>query len=141
MDILNVIVIVTVVILSAVAANIVEPIGQWVIKNIIKPVAQWLMSNMVTPVGQRLNSYTGESVGQWLGYSFHYTRNIENMKKKVEELEARKKEQSAIDASGGNCEEIKQYVKSWLAEVNEIMGKAKDLVIEDDKRVETTGSY
>ncbi|XP_075658718.1 putative disease resistance protein At5g05400 [Castanea sativa] len=79
-------------------------------------------------------------VEQWLGYSFHYTRNIENMKKKVEELEARK-EKNAIDASGGNCEEIKQYVKSWLAEVNEIMGKAKDLVIEDDKRAKTTGSY
>ena len=56
------------------------------------------------------------------------------MKKKVEELEARKKEQNAIDASGGNCEEIKLYV-------NEIMGKAKDLVIEDDKRAKTTGSY
>ena len=63
------------------------------------------------------------------------------MKKKVEELEARKEEQNAIDASGGNCEEIKQYVKSWLAEVNEIMGKANDLVIEDDKRAKTTGSY
>ena len=34
------------------------------------------------------------------------------MKKKVEELEARKKEQNAIDASGGNCEEIKLYVKT-----------------------------
>ena len=59
----------------------------------------------------------------------------------MEELETRKEEQNAIDASGGNCEEIKQYVKSWLAEVNEIMGKAKDLVIEDDKRATTTGSY
>ena len=48
-------------------------------------------------------------------------------------METRKEEQNAIDASGGNCEEIKQYVKSWLAEVNEIMGKAKDLVIEDDR--------
>ncbi|KAK4596159.1 hypothetical protein RGQ29_014279 [Quercus rubra] len=67
--------------------------------------------------------------------------NIENMKKKVEELETRKEEQNAIDASGGNCEEIKQYVKRWLAEVNKIMGKAKDLVIEDDKRATTTGSY
>ena len=63
------------------------------------------------------------------------------MKKRAEELETRKEEQNAIDASGGNCEEIKQYVKSWLAEVNEILGKAKDLVIEDDKRATTTGSY
>nr|POE88933.1 putative disease resistance protein [Quercus suber] len=63
------------------------------------------------------------------------------MKKKVEELETRKEEQNAIDASGGSCEEIKQFVKTWSAEVNEIMGKAKDLVIEDNKRAKTTGSY
>ena len=74
MAIVSVVVAIIVVIAAMVSEEIVKYIGQWLIENMVKPVGQLLIKKLVKPIGQ------------WLGYLFHYSSNIENMKEQVKKL-------------------------------------------------------
>ena len=75
------------VIATAVATQIGESIRQWLIENVVDPFGQFLIEKLVKPVGQ------------WLGYSFHYSSNLDNMKKQAEKLgEFRERVKQLVDA-------------------------------------------
>ena len=131
MDTIGVIATVIVVIATAVATQIGESIRQWLIENVVDPFDQFLIEKLGKPVGQWLTSYMVEPIGQWLGYSFHYSSNIDNMKEQAEKLrEVRERVKHSVDAGIGNCGENKADVNRWLENVDVIMGKVRK-VLED----------
>ncbi|KAK7849032.1 hypothetical protein CFP56_003901 [Quercus suber] len=97
MAIVSVVVAITVVISTMVSEEIVKYISQWLIENMVKPVGQLLIEKLVKPIGQ------------WLGYLFHYSSNIENMKeqvKKLRDVRERVPLPHSVDAATRNVEEI-----------------------------------
>ena len=117
------------VIATAVATQIGECIRQWLIENVVDPFGQFLIEKLVKPVGQ------------WLGYSFHYSSNLDNMKKQAEKLgEFRERVKHLVDAGIGNCSENKADVNRWLEDVDVIMGKVRK-VREDEAKAEIKCSY
>ena len=132
---------VIVVIATAVATQIGESIRQWLIENVVDPFGQFLIEKLVKPVGQWLTSYMVEPIGQWLGYSFHYSSNIDNMKEQAEKLrEVRERVKHSVDAGIGNCGENKVDVNRWLENVDVIMGKVRK-VLEDEAKAKIKCSY
>ncbi|XP_030959628.1 uncharacterized protein LOC115981550 isoform X4 [Quercus lobata] len=129
MDTLGVIATVIVVVATAVATQIGESIRQWLIENVVDPFGQFLIEKLVKPVGQ------------WLGYSFHYSSNIDNMKEQAEKLgELRERVKNSVDAGIGNCGENKADVNRWLENVDVIMGKVRK-VVEDEAKAKIKCSY
>ena len=129
MDTLGVIATVIVVVATAVATQIGESIRQWLIENVVDPFGQFLIEKLVKPVGQ------------WLGYSFHYSSNLDNMKKQAEKLgEFRERVKHLVDAGIGNCSENKADVNRWLENVDVIMGKVRK-VLEDEAKAKMKCSY
>ena len=117
------------VIATAVATQIGECIRQWLIENVVDPFGQFLIEKLVKPVGQ------------WLGYSFHYSSNLDNMKKQAEKLgEFRERVKHLVDAGIGNCSENKADVNRWLENVDVIMGKVRE-VFEDEAKAKMKCSY
>jgi hypothetical protein len=73
-------------------------------------------------IAGKVVDYTARPVGRWLCYSFHYSSNIESMKKQLEKLRAaRDRMQHSVDAAIRNGEEIQDDVKNWLKEADEII--------------------
>ncbi|KAM4119363.1 hypothetical protein ACJW30_03G052800 [Castanea mollissima] len=98
---------------------------------------------MVKPVGQLLIEKLVKPVGQWLGYMFHYSSNIENMKeqvKKLRDVRERVPLPHSVDAATRKIEEIETDVNKWLENADLIMGKAKE-VIEDEEKSKMRSSY
>ena len=132
---------VIVVIATAVATQIGESIRQWLIENVVDPFGQFLIEKLVKPVGQWLTSYMVEPIGQWLGYSFHYSSNIDNMKEQAEKLrEVRERVKHSVDAGIGNCGGNKADVNRWLENVDVIMGKVRK-VLEGETKAKMKCSY
>ncbi|XP_030957694.1 disease resistance protein At4g27190-like [Quercus lobata] len=141
MDTLGVIATVIFVIATAVVTQIGESIRQWLIENVVDPFGQFLIEKLGKPVGQWLTSYMVEPIGQWLGYSFHYSSNIDNMKEQAEKLEeVRERVKHSVDARIGNCGENKADVNRWLENMDVIMGKVKK-VLEDETKAKMKCSY
>ncbi|KAM3705046.1 hypothetical protein ACJW31_03G050800 [Castanea mollissima] len=98
---------------------------------------------MVKPVGQLLIEKLVKPIGQWLGYLFHYSSNIENMKeqvKKLRDVRERVPLPHSVDAATRKIEEIETDVNKWLENADLIMGKAKE-VIEDEEKSKMRSSY
>ncbi|XP_050274661.1 uncharacterized protein LOC126717233 isoform X1 [Quercus robur] len=124
MAIVSVVVAIIVAIATMVSGEIVNCIGQWLIENMLKPVGQLLIEKLVKPIEQ------------WLGYLFHYSSNIENMKeqvKKLRDVRERVPLPHSVDAAKRNIEEIETDVNKWLENADLIMGKAEE-VIEDEEK-------
>ncbi|XP_050274702.1 uncharacterized protein LOC126717238 isoform X10 [Quercus robur] len=124
MAIVSVVVAITVVIVNMISEETVKFIGQWLIENMVKPVGQLLIEKLVKPIGQ------------WLGYLFHYSRNIENMKeqvKKLRDFRERVPLPHSVDAATRNIVEIETDVNKWLKNADLIMREAKQ-VIEDEEK-------
>ena len=89
---------------------------------------------IVISIAAKVVEYTVEPVVQWLGYSFRYNKNMENVKKQEKKLQnARERVQHSVDDAIRNAEEIETDVKMWLKDVDFIMGNAKE-VIEDEEK-------
>nr|XP_023903880.1 uncharacterized protein LOC112015678 [Quercus suber] len=125
MAIVSVVVAITVVISTMVSEEIVKYISQWLIENMVKPVGQLLIEKLVKPIGQ------------WLGYLFHYSSNIENMKEQWLEnadlimREAKQviedEEKSKMRCSYAICLNLKQRhqqskkAKKIVQDINEVL--------------------
>uniref|UniRef100_A0A2N9FL30 Uncharacterized protein n=1 Tax=Fagus sylvatica TaxID=28930 RepID=A0A2N9FL30_FAGSY len=95
---------------------------------------------IVISIAAKIAEYTVAPIGQWLGYSFHYGNNIENMKNQVEELGlARDSVQHSVDTAIRNGEEIEAIVNRWLTKVDAIKGKAME-VLEDEEKAKMRSS-
>ena len=82
----------------------------------------------------KIAEYTGKPVGQWLCFSFHYGTNIENMKNRVMELKAaRDRVQHRVTEAVNNIEEIEADVNMWLTKVDDILGKAEEVLDKEEK--------
>ena len=89
---------------------------------------------IVISIAAKIAEYTVEPVVQCLSYSFYYNSNIQNVKKHVEKLQgARDRVQHSVDAAIRNAEEIEADVNRWLENVDVIIGKAKE-VLEDEEK-------
>ena len=131
MAIVSVVVALTVVIANMISEETVKFIGQWLIENMVKPVGQLLIEKLVKPIGR------------WLGFLFHYSSNIENMKEQVKKLrDFRERVQlpHSVDAATRNIEENETDINKWLENADFIMGKAKQ-VIEDEEKSKMSCSY
>ena len=131
MAIVSVVDAIIVVIATMVSEEIVKYIGQWLIENMVKPVGQLLVEKLVKPIGQ------------WLGYLFHYSSNIENMKeqaKKLRDVRERVPLPHSVDAAKRNIEDIETDVNKWLENSDLIMREAKQ-VIEDEEKSKMRYSY
>ena len=131
MAIVSVVVAIIVLISTVVSEVIVKYIGQWLIENMVKPVGQLLIEKLVKPVGQLL------------GYLFHYSSNIENMKeqaKKLRDVRERVPLPHSVDAATRKIEEIETDVNKLLENADLIMGKAKE-VIEGEEKSKMKCSY
>ena len=105
MAIVSVVVAIIVLISTVVSEVIVKYIGQWLIENMVKPVGRLLIEKLVKPIGQLL------------GYLFHYSSNIENMKeqvKKLRDVRERVPLPHSGEAATRNIEEIETDVNKWL---------------------------
>ncbi|XP_030957689.1 disease resistance protein At4g27190-like [Quercus lobata] len=92
------------------------------------------MEIQVISAAAKICEYTGKPVGQWLCYSFHYGTNIENMKNRVMELKAaRDRVQHRVIEAVNNIEEIEADVNMWLTKVDDILGKAEEVLDEEEK--------
>jgi prefoldin subunit 5 len=90
--------------------------------EVISAIASKLVESMIAPVGQ------------WLGYSFNYSSNIENVKKREKKLQgARERVQHSVDEAKRNAEEIEGEVTRWLENVDVKMDEARK-VLEDEER-------
>jgi Leucine-rich repeat (LRR) protein len=90
--------------------------------EVISAIASKLVESMIAPVGQ------------WLGYSFHYSSNIENVKKRELQLQgARERVQHSVDDAKRNAEEIEREVTTWLENVDVKMEEARK-VLEDEEK-------
>ena len=91
-------------------------------------------------IAAKIAEYTVEPVGQWLCYSFHFSTNIENMKNRVMELKAaRDRVQHRVIEATKNAEEIEDDVNMWLTKVDDILGKAEE-VLDDEQKPKTSSS-
>jgi len=93
-------------------------------------------------IAGKVVDYTIRPVGRWLCYSFHYSSNIESMKKQVEKLRAaRDRVQHSVDAAIRNGKKIEGDVKNWLEEVNKKTEKAtKVLESEEAGKICSSGA-
>jgi hypothetical protein len=90
--------------------------------EVISAIASKLVESMIAPVGQ------------WLGYSFNYSSNIENVKKREKKLQgARERVQHSVDEAKRNAEEIEGEVTRWLENVDVKMDEARK-VLEDEEK-------
>ncbi|GMY21227.1 probable disease resistance protein At4g27220 [Fagus crenata] len=100
-------------------------------------IATKIVESLVAPVGQWLSECTIAPVGECLGYSFHHSSNIENLKKQKNELkDNRERVQHLVDGAIRNAEEIEADVNSWLEKVDLIMENAEQ-VLEDEEKANT----
>ncbi|KAL4605324.1 hypothetical protein ACB092_09G020400 [Castanea dentata] len=91
-------------------------------------------------VAAKIAEYTGKPVGQWLCYSFQYGTNIENMKNRVMELKAaRDRVQHRVTEAVNNVEEIETDVNMWLTKVDDILGRARE-VLDHEEKAKTSSS-
>uniref|UniRef100_A0A2N9EHJ0 Uncharacterized protein n=1 Tax=Fagus sylvatica TaxID=28930 RepID=A0A2N9EHJ0_FAGSY len=78
---------------------------------------------IVISIAAKVVEYTVAPVVQWLGYSFRYSSNMENVKKQEQKLQgARERVQHTVDAAKNNAEKIETDVDNWLKEVDSING-------------------
>ncbi|KAL4628130.1 hypothetical protein ACB092_05G214400 [Castanea dentata] len=85
-------------------------------------------------VAAKIAEYSGKPVGQWLCYSFHYGTNIEKLKSRVMELKAaRDRVQHRVTEAVNNIEEIEADVNMWLTKVDDILGKAEEVLDKEEK--------
>jgi hypothetical protein len=90
--------------------------------EVISAIASKLVESMIAPVGR------------WLGYSFNYSSNIENVKKREKKLQgARERVQHSVDEAKRNAEEIEGEVTRWLENVDVKMDEARK-VLEDEEK-------
>uniref|UniRef100_A0A2N9EX98 AAA+ ATPase domain-containing protein n=1 Tax=Fagus sylvatica TaxID=28930 RepID=A0A2N9EX98_FAGSY len=89
---------------------------------------------IVIKIAAKVVEYTVAPVVQWLGYSFRYSSNMENVKKKEEKLQgARERVLHSADAAINNAEKIETDVNRWLENVDFIMGKVKEVIEVEEK--------
>uniref|UniRef100_A0A2N9IHJ5 AAA+ ATPase domain-containing protein n=1 Tax=Fagus sylvatica TaxID=28930 RepID=A0A2N9IHJ5_FAGSY len=89
---------------------------------------------IVISIAAKVVEYTVAPVVQWLGYSFRYSSNMENVKKQEEKLQdARERVQHSVDAAINNAEKIETDVNRWLENVDFIMGKVKEVIEVEEK--------
>ena len=75
---------------------------------------------------EKVWDFTVVPVGRQLGYVVFYSSNIRELKKDVEKLDAARKDmESKVDAARRNNKEIKETVKHWMREVDEITAKGQ----------------
>uniref|UniRef100_A0A2N9I2F2 AAA+ ATPase domain-containing protein n=1 Tax=Fagus sylvatica TaxID=28930 RepID=A0A2N9I2F2_FAGSY len=75
---------------------------------------------------EKIFDYTIGAVGHQIGYPIFYKKNVDNLRKKVKELEnARDSVQRRVDVATRNVEKIENNVQMWLTDVEEIMAKAR----------------
>ena len=85
-------------------------------------------------IAAKIVEYMVQPVGQWLCHSFQYNNNVKNMKNQVKDLEAaRDWVQQRVNEAENNVEEIVPNVKLWLTNVDDILGKAKEVLDNEDK--------
>ena len=85
-------------------------------------------------IAAKIVEYTIQPVGQWLCHSFQYNNNIKNMKNQVVDLEAaRDRVRHRVNEAENNVEEIERDVKLWLTKVDDILGKANEVLDNEDK--------
>uniref|UniRef100_A0A2N9HVX4 NB-ARC domain-containing protein n=1 Tax=Fagus sylvatica TaxID=28930 RepID=A0A2N9HVX4_FAGSY len=93
--------------------------------EVISAIASKLVESMIAPVGQ------------WLGYSFNYSSNIENVKKREKKLQgARERVQHSVDEAKRNAEEIEGEVTRWLENVDVKMDEARKVLEDEEKSKE-----
>uniref|UniRef100_A0A2N9HN63 AAA+ ATPase domain-containing protein n=1 Tax=Fagus sylvatica TaxID=28930 RepID=A0A2N9HN63_FAGSY len=89
---------------------------------------------IVISIAAKVVEYTVAPVVQWLGYSFRYSSNMENVKKQEQKLQgARERVQHSVDAAKNNAEKIETDVDNWLKEVDSIMGQVKEVIEVEEK--------
>ncbi|KAG2702076.1 hypothetical protein I3760_06G074400 [Carya illinoinensis] len=82
---------------------------------------------IIISIAAKIAEYAVAPVGQWLYYSFHYSKNMENLKNQKEKLQNAKDrwEQSVNDALRKG-EEIHSVVNKWLTEATRILRECEE---------------
>ncbi|XP_031263106.1 disease resistance protein SUMM2-like [Pistacia vera] len=89
---------------------------------------------IVTSIGGKVADYLFVAVGNQLGYLFHYSDNVENLKKEAKKLAgSRDMVQKKIEFAERHGEIIFANVRSWIAEVDNIYAKAERFLEGEDK--------
>ena len=83
---------------------------------------------------EKVLDFTVVPVGRQMGYVLFYSSNIKGLKKEAEKLNAARKDmESKIDVARNNNEEIKEIVRVWMCEVEEITAKGQKFFEEESK--------
>ncbi|XP_060675399.1 disease resistance protein At4g27190 isoform X2 [Ziziphus jujuba] len=94
---------------------------------------QEISMGLLIAVGSKICEYTFGTVARKLGYIYHYKRNVDNVKSKIQRLKGEKaRMQHSIEEAGRNGEEIEGAVEEWINEVTGIIEKANDEFFKDE---------
>ncbi|KAF5443177.1 hypothetical protein F2P56_035759 [Juglans regia] len=100
------------------------------------------MENIPISIAAKIAEYTVAPVGQWLCYSCHYSKNMENLKYQVERLQHSKERwQLSVDAALRNGEKIHSDVNKWLTDVYAITESATRMLREGEEKAEAKSSH
>ncbi|XP_062076306.1 disease resistance protein At4g27190-like isoform X2 [Humulus lupulus] len=84
-------------------------------------------------IAGKIAEYTVAPVGRQLGYLFHYTSNVDNLKTQMQDLkDARERLQHRVEEEINNCQEIENDVRNWLSSVEQISEKVDTFLNQED---------
>ncbi|XP_041016217.1 disease resistance protein At4g27190-like, partial [Juglans microcarpa x Juglans regia] len=100
------------------------------------------MENIPISIAAKIAEYTVAPVGQWLCYSCHYSKNMENLKKQQEKLQdAKDRCQQSVHDALRKGEKIHSDVNKWLIEVYAITESATRILGEGEEKAEARSSH
>ncbi|XP_060974351.1 uncharacterized protein LOC115695606 [Cannabis sativa] len=87
----------------------------------------------VISIGAKIAEYTVAPVGRQLGYLFLYTRNVDNLKTQVQNLnDAQNRLQRRVQDAQNNCQVIEADVTTWLTTFGQISQEANTFLNHGD---------
>ncbi|XP_035542646.1 disease resistance protein At4g27190-like isoform X2 [Juglans regia] len=100
------------------------------------------MESIPISIAAKIAEYTVAPVGRWLCYSFHYSKNMENLKNQKEKLQdAKERWQQSVDDALIKGEKIYSDVSKWLGKFDAITNSATSILREGEEKAEGRSSH